>query len=80
MVADAHCALQLADRQGADHSIIRKLPLEVTPSEELSRSKVMAKKKQMSKREKRKLRTQQIVFIIISLMIVLAMVLSMIVN
>ena len=40
----------------------------------------MAKKKQMSKREKRKLRAQQIVFIIISLMIVLAMVLSMIVN
>ncbi len=40
----------------------------------------MAKKKQMTKREKRKLRTQQIIFIIISLMIVLAMVLSMIVN
>ena len=40
----------------------------------------MAKKKQMTKRENRKLRTQQIIFIIISLMIVLAMVLSMIVN
>lgn len=36
------------------------------------------KKKQMSKHEKRSLRTQQIVFIIISVMIVLAMVLSMI--
>ncbi len=38
----------------------------------------MAKKKQMSKRDKRNLRTQQIIFIIISVIIVLAMVLSMI--
>jgi len=38
----------------------------------------MAKKKQMSKRDKRSLRTQQIIFIIISVIIVLAMVLSMI--
>jgi predicted nucleic acid-binding Zn ribbon protein len=40
----------------------------------------MAKKKQMSKRQKRSLRAQQIVFIVISIMIVLAMVLSMIAN
>jgi len=38
----------------------------------------MAKKKQMSKREKRNLRVQQIIFIVISLIIVLAMILSMI--
>jgi predicted nucleic acid-binding Zn ribbon protein len=38
----------------------------------------MAKNKQMSKREKRKLRTQQIIFIAFSVIIVLAMLLSLI--
>jgi hypothetical protein len=38
----------------------------------------MAKKKQPSKREMRNLRIQQVVFILVSLMIVLAMVLSLI--
>jgi hypothetical protein len=38
----------------------------------------MAKKKQPSKREMRNLRIQQVIFILVSLMIVLAMVLSLI--
>jgi len=38
----------------------------------------MAKKKQPSKREMRNLRVRQVVFILVSLMIVLAMVLSLI--
>jgi flagellar biogenesis protein FliO len=38
----------------------------------------MAKKKQLTKSEARSLRAQQIVFIVISLMIIIAMVLSMI--
>jgi predicted nucleic acid-binding Zn ribbon protein len=38
----------------------------------------MAKKKQLTKSELRTLRTQQIVFILISIMIILAMVLSMV--
>jgi predicted nucleic acid-binding Zn ribbon protein len=36
----------------------------------------MAKKKQLSKREKRSLRTRQIVFMIISVIIILSMVLA----
>ena len=44
------------------------------------RSIFMAKKKQLSKREKRSLRIQQIIFIAFSVMIVLAMLLSLIVN
>jgi hypothetical protein len=38
----------------------------------------MAKRKQLTKSETRTLRAQQIVFIIVSLMIILAMVLSMV--
>jgi predicted nucleic acid-binding Zn ribbon protein len=42
----------------------------------------MAKKKKrdISKREKRRLRTQQIIFIAIGLMIILSMVISMLIN
>jgi cell division protein FtsL len=38
------------------------------------------KKKQMSRREMRSLRTQQVVFLIISVIIVLAMILSLVSN
>jgi len=38
------------------------------------------KKREISKRDKRRLRTQQIIFIVIGLIIILSMVISMIIN
>lgn len=40
----------------------------------------MAKKKQLTKSEARSLRAQQIIFILISLMIIFAMVMSLVTN